>query len=254
MKAIRQLGLLSVVLVLLAQVNWALAGEKPAQPEEGNGKTIELTGKLRTGIVAIGGETTGTVIAANGKTYELDVGKSPKLQGLADKLNEKGVVVKGTLERKRGVEVRERWIITVTELRPAVKDGDDKVVIEDNITYGKAGDTELKLDLARPDGDGPFPAIVFIHGGGWSGGNRQAYRGQIQEAAKRGYVAATISYRLMKFDQAKKVSCPVEQQGRVGERAVRMDLPATDDDVNVPRRRRFGDSLGLRTGDRDPAQ
>ncbi|NLS97636.1 MAG: alpha/beta hydrolase [Planctomycetaceae bacterium] len=79
-----------------------------------------------------------------------------------------------------------------------------QIIIEDNITYGQAGDTELKLDLARPEGDGPFPAIVFIHGGGWSGGNRQGYRGQIQEAAKRGYVAATISYRLMKFDESKK--------------------------------------------------
>jgi acetyl esterase/lipase len=79
-----------------------------------------------------------------------------------------------------------------------------EVVVEENITYGKAGDTELKLDLARPQGEGPFPAIVFIHGGGWSGGSRQAYRGQIQEAAKRGYVAATISYRLMKFDEKKK--------------------------------------------------
>jgi acetyl esterase/lipase len=79
-----------------------------------------------------------------------------------------------------------------------------EIVIEDNITYGKADDTELKLDLARPEGDGPFPAIVFIHGGGWSGGNRQGYRGQIQEAARRGYVAATISYRLMKFDESKK--------------------------------------------------
>jgi acetyl esterase/lipase len=79
-----------------------------------------------------------------------------------------------------------------------------EVAIEDNITYGKAGDTDLKLDLAQPQGDGPFPTIVFIHGGGWSGGNRQGYRGQIQEAAKRGYVAATISYRLMQFDQAKK--------------------------------------------------
>lgn len=82
--------------------------------------------------------------------------------------------------------------------------GNDKVVIEENITYGKAGDTELKLDLARPEGDGPFPAIVFIHGGGWYQGNRQGYRGQIQEAAKRGYVASTISYRLMKFDESKK--------------------------------------------------
>lgn len=79
-----------------------------------------------------------------------------------------------------------------------------EIVIEENITYGKAGDTELKLDLARPQGNGPFPAIVFIHGGGWSGGNRQAYRGQIQEAARPDYVAATISYRLMKYDEAKK--------------------------------------------------
>jgi hypothetical protein len=77
-----------------------------------------------------------------------------------------------------------------------------EVIVEENITYGKAGDVELKLDLARPEGDGPFPAIVFIHGGGWTGGNRQIYKTQIQEAAKRGYVAATITYRLMKFDQA----------------------------------------------------
>lgn len=79
-----------------------------------------------------------------------------------------------------------------------------EVTLEENITYGKGGDSELKLDLARPDGDGPFPAIVFIHGGGWYQGSRQAYRGQIMEAAKRGYVATTISYRLMKFDEEKK--------------------------------------------------
>ena len=79
-----------------------------------------------------------------------------------------------------------------------------KPVVEENVIYGKAGDTELKLDLARPVGNGPFPAIVFIHGGGWSAGNRGGYRSQIEEAARRGYVAVTISYRLMQFDEAKK--------------------------------------------------
>ena len=79
-----------------------------------------------------------------------------------------------------------------------------EVTVEENVTYGKCGDTELKLDLARPEGDGPFPAIVFIHGGGWYQGNRQGYRGAIEEAAKRGYVAITISYRLMQFDESKK--------------------------------------------------
>lgn len=78
------------------------------------------------------------------------------------------------------------------------------VTVEENVTYGKAGDIELKLDIARPAGDGPFPAIVFIHGGGWYQGNRQGYRSQIMEAAQRGYVAATISYRLMTFDVEKK--------------------------------------------------
>jgi acetyl esterase/lipase len=76
-----------------------------------------------------------------------------------------------------------------------------EIVVEENLTYGKGGDTELKLDLARPQGEGPFPAIVFIHGGGWYQGGRQAYRTQIEQAAARGYVAATISYRLMTFDE-----------------------------------------------------
>ena len=79
-----------------------------------------------------------------------------------------------------------------------------EVTVEQNITYGEGGDTELKLDIARPGGDGPFPAIVFIHGGGWFQGTRQGYRGQIMEAARRGYVSATISYRLMQFDTEEK--------------------------------------------------
>lgn len=79
-----------------------------------------------------------------------------------------------------------------------------EITFEENLTYGKAGDVELKLDLAQPPGDGPFPAIVFIHGGGWFQGSRQGYRSQIMEAARRGYVAVTISYRLMQFDTAMK--------------------------------------------------
>jgi acetyl esterase/lipase len=79
-----------------------------------------------------------------------------------------------------------------------------KPVLDEGVVYGKGGDTELKLDLARPEGAGPFPAIVFIHGGGWYAGNRAGYRSQIEEAARRGYVAVSISYRLMQFDEAKK--------------------------------------------------
>ncbi len=79
-----------------------------------------------------------------------------------------------------------------------------EVTLEENIVYGTGGGEELKLDLARPDHEGPFPALVFIHGGGWHGGSRAGYIPAIKEAARRGYVAVTISYRLMKFDQTKR--------------------------------------------------
>ncbi|MDX1964872.1 MAG: alpha/beta hydrolase [Pirellulales bacterium] len=78
------------------------------------------------------------------------------------------------------------------------------VKIEEGLVYGRAGDVELKLDLASPPGEGPFPALVFIHGGGWMGGSRQDFRGAIVDAANQGYVAVSISYRLMKFDETKK--------------------------------------------------
>src|SRR5262249_22409445 len=69
----------------------------------------------------------------------------------------------------------------------------------------------LQLDLAMPkDGDGPFPAVVCIHGGGWRGGSRQDLtrsipplggRSLIEYLAGRGYVAATVSYRLAPKDK-----------------------------------------------------
>ena len=43
-----------------------------------------------------------------------------------------------------------------------------------NICYSKVGDKELKLDLACPEGKGPYPAVVCIHGGGFRAGTRDA--------------------------------------------------------------------------------
>ncbi len=90
---------------------------------------------------------------------------------------------------------------SITPLRAA-----DDIEIEPNITYGMAGDVQLQLDLAKPkEGDGPFPALVLIHGGGWVGGNRHSFRPYMEEAARRGYVAVTISYRLTQPDPETKL-------------------------------------------------
>ena len=73
----------------------------------------------------------------------------------------------------------------------------DSVVFESGLVYTSPGGRELKLDLARPkSGGGPFPAVVCIHGGGFRAGNRESYDNLIVRLAERGYVAATVSYRL----------------------------------------------------------
>src|SRR5688572_28121480 len=69
---------------------------------------------------------------------------------------------------------------------------------EKDIEFGRGGDTPLLLDLARPDNsEKPVPCVVFIHGGGWRGGNFKVHVPQILEFAKHGYVSATVQYRLV---------------------------------------------------------
>ena len=48
------------------------------------------------------------------------------------------------------------------------------VLAEDklDIEYGKAGGETLRLDAHVPDGAGPFPTVVIVHGGGLTGGDK----------------------------------------------------------------------------------
>ncbi len=68
--------------------------------------------------------------------------------------------------------------------------------LQKDVVFGKGGDAELKLDLAQPKGEGPFPLVVCIHGGAWQFGNRSDHHRTIRLLAKHGYVAASVQYRL----------------------------------------------------------
>lgn len=76
-----------------------------------------------------------------------------------------------------------------------------KITTLDDVTYTNAGGQELKLDLAKPaEGDGPFPALLVIHGGAWRGGNKAGNRPILAEFARRGYVAVSPQYRFCPKD------------------------------------------------------
>lgn len=77
--------------------------------------------------------------------------------------------------------------------------GDDSaVVFERDVVYARAGDTDLRLNIAVPKaGDGPFPAVVFLHGEGWRAGDRSDMDSLVKGIARLGYVGATVQYRLV---------------------------------------------------------
>lgn len=61
-------------------------------------------------------------------------------------------------------------------------------------------DRKHRLDVYAPRGPGPWPVVVFVHGGGWILGDRQQPGGNYTQLGRRlagqGVVAMVISYRL----------------------------------------------------------
>jgi acetyl esterase/lipase len=63
-----------------------------------------------------------------------------------------------------------------------------------DIEYARVGNKRLLLDLYVPEGAGPFPVIVWVHGGAWLGGDKDDTPAIRQ--VSRGYAVASINYRL----------------------------------------------------------
>lgn len=68
-----------------------------------------------------------------------------------------------------------------------------------NIEYKNANGKSLQLDIYKQkELNEKVPLLVFIHGGGWRGGKRQDYMVYLLDYAEKGFVTATVSYRLKK--------------------------------------------------------
>lgn len=70
------------------------------------------------------------------------------------------------------------------------------VIIDRGVDYTSIPHGKLAMDIVRPKAPGHYPGIILIHGGGFSGGNRESYLPMAIRLAQKGYVAATVSYRL----------------------------------------------------------
>ena len=99
---------------LRSNVKWQTRPKTGAQ--RGEFVRVEIRGRLNSQVAAIGGETTGFTVTANGVSLELEFGRNAELRNRAKALHGREVLVNGRLTRKRGVEIRQRWIVIVEKL------------------------------------------------------------------------------------------------------------------------------------------
>jgi len=66
-----------------------------------------------------------------------------------------------------------------------------------DVPYSNIAGTSLALDAHIPDGPGPFPTAILVHGGGWIAGDKQQYITYIFQPLADARIAwFSINYRL----------------------------------------------------------
>ena len=98
-------------------------------------------------------------------------------------------------------------VLATIALSPAMAQDFDRVVgaleINQNfrlipdITYLRADDQESKLDLIAPrDVSAPLPTLLYIHGGGWMGGDKDAMLLALMPWVELGWAVVNVEYRM----------------------------------------------------------
>ena len=66
-----------------------------------------------------------------------------------------------------------------------------------DVQYAQVDGQRLKLDVSAPEGTGPFPVAILVHGGGWGSGDKaKVHVPPTAALAKAGFTWFSIDYRL----------------------------------------------------------
>jgi acetyl esterase/lipase len=71
------------------------------------------------------------------------------------------------------------------------------IAVDKNVVFGNGGGMELRCDVYKPSGTNNRAASIHVHGGGFTGGNKETLTERILPFAAHGYTAIAIQYRLL---------------------------------------------------------
>lgn len=94
---------------------------------------------------------------------------------------------------------------------PAKVPAKSEVAVPDQADLAYGPHPENRVDFWQAKGEGPRPLLVYIHGGGWRGGNKTLSHGNVTTFTDRGISVASVEYRLT---PANPVPAPVHDAAR----------------------------------------
>lgn len=120
------------------------------------------------------------------------------LTGLATGLGER-------VRRRAGAAVVDGFFWGASRLgrlHPGADPARHGVSLVRDVPYRETGRPEHLLDVYRPaDGPGPWPAVLYVHGGGFRILSKDTHWVMALAFARRGYVVFNVSYRLAPRDR-----------------------------------------------------
>lgn len=68
--------------------------------------------------------------------------------------------------------------------------------LHENVKIADYGESSLTADILQPGTNGPWPVLLYMHGGGWVSGNVRTHRKIAALFAAAGFLVVNLDYRL----------------------------------------------------------
>lgn len=137
--------------------------------------------------------------AAGDRLVAVDDVEPQDAQAFADVLRARGAGSSVVIRYYRDGAARSATVSLARNPWEAAEEADPAagfaVSVREDVAYAAGEAKAHQLDLYLPESDTPRPALLWIHGGGWSSGDKSAQRALAMRFAERGITVAAINHR-----------------------------------------------------------